>query len=69
MADEPLIQLASQVYTITPRMLAAHEKVKNPFPNVDARSGFFCGITVYKRLSLPIERPKSLSTTAYAALM
>lgn len=37
--DDPLFKIATQLYTICPKVLAELGKVKNPWPNVDAHSG------------------------------
>ncbi|GMM49770.1 citrate (Si)-synthase [Starmerella bacillaris] len=37
--DFPLFKLVSQVYEIAPKILAEKQKIKNPWPNVDAHSG------------------------------
>jgi citrate synthase len=37
--DDPLFQLVEKVYRILPDMLQKNEKVKNPWPNVDAING------------------------------
>jgi citrate synthase len=39
MPDDPIFQLAKQVYRVIPRVLGATGKVKNPYPNIDAISG------------------------------
>ncbi len=39
MPDDPMFRLVSQVYKIAHGVLTEHGKTKNPYPNVDARSG------------------------------
>jgi len=37
--NDPLFKLVSQLYEVVPKVLTAHGKTKNPWPNVDAHSG------------------------------
>ena len=37
--DDPLFRLVSQVYDVVPAILKKVQKIKNPWPNVDAHSG------------------------------
>lgn len=37
--DDPIFQIVKMLYKIVPPILIGLEKVKNPFPNVDAHSG------------------------------
>ena len=37
--DDPVFQLVDKVYHILPEILKKNEKVKNPWPNVDAING------------------------------
>jgi len=38
--NDPLVKLTAQLYEIAPKVLTEHGKTKNPWPNVDAHSGF-----------------------------
>ncbi len=37
--NDPLFKLVSKLYDVVPRVLTAHGKTQNPWPNVDAHSG------------------------------
>ena len=37
--DFPLFKLVSQIYEVAPKVLGENQKIKNPWPNVDAHSG------------------------------
>lgn len=39
MPDFGLFKLVSQIYEVAPRVLGQNQKIKNPWPNVDAHSG------------------------------
>ena len=39
LADDPVFQLVEKVYRLLPNILKKNEKVKNPWPNVDAING------------------------------
>lgn len=39
MPDYDLFKLVSQIYQVAPKVLGANQKIKNPWPNVDAHSG------------------------------
>ncbi|PRT54527.1 2-methylcitrate synthase, mitochondrial [Wickerhamiella sorbophila] len=39
MPDYELFKLVSQIYQVAPKVLGANQKIKNPWPNVDAHSG------------------------------
>ncbi|PWN18461.1 citrate synthase-like protein [Microstroma glucosiphilum] len=43
--DQPLVKMVQQVSKIAPVVLGRSNKIKNPFPNVDAASG--AGLTAY----------------------
>ncbi|KAF2319334.1 hypothetical protein GH714_014863 [Hevea brasiliensis] len=72
--NDPLFQLVSKLYEVVPPILTELGKVKNPWPNVDAHSGYFtvlfgvsrsigiCSQLIWDRaLGLPLERPKSVT--------
>ncbi|BDG10397.1 citrate (Si)-synthase [Anaeromyxobacter paludicola] len=48
--DYPMFKLVNAIYRVAPKVLTAHGKTKNPWPNVDAQSGviqYYYGLTEY----------------------
>ncbi len=65
--DYDLFKVVSVVYEVVPKVLEAHGKAKNPWPNVDAHSGvlqYYYGVTEYDFYTVMFGVGRALGITA-----
>jgi citrate synthase len=69
--DDPVFLTVSRMYDVVPGELKKIEKIKNPFPNVDAASGsllYHYGLTEYSYYTVMFAVSRSLGLSAQAVI-